>query len=88
MRNNMYNRALFILHKNVKPSYFHDVIEKEVLHSHSKENHFVGSKMLNFLIIFLFKQKVKILALSYSPYVRNVRNEKFKHIARPFRLHL
>ena len=30
MRKIMYNRALFILHKNVKPSHFQDVIETEV----------------------------------------------------------
>ena len=27
----MYDRALFILHKNVKPSYYHDVIKKKYL---------------------------------------------------------
>ena len=31
------NRALFILHKNVKPSHFHDVIVEEVFVSHPKE---------------------------------------------------
>ena len=41
MREIMYNRDLFILHKNVKPSHFHDVIEKEAFDSHSKEIHFV-----------------------------------------------
>ena len=34
----LYNQVLFILHKNVKPSHFHDVIEKEVFDSRSKEN--------------------------------------------------
>ena len=70
MRKILYNRALFILHKNVKPSHFHDVIRKEVFDSHSKENHFVASKMLNFLIIVLFTQKLKILVLSYSTLIR------------------
>ena len=37
----IYNRALFICIKNVKPLHFLDVIEKEVFDSHSKENHFV-----------------------------------------------
>ena len=42
MRKIMYFEALLILHKkNVKPSRFHDVIEKEVFASNSKENHFV-----------------------------------------------
>ena len=41
MRKFMYNQALFILHKNVKRSHFHDVIEKEVFDSHTKENQFV-----------------------------------------------
>ena len=36
----MYNQALFILHKkNLKPSHFHDVIQKEVFDSRPKENH-------------------------------------------------
>ena len=61
----MNNRALFILHQNVKPSHFHDVIEKEVFDSHSNENHFVASKMLSFLSIVLFTGKLKILVLSY-----------------------
>ena len=38
MRQILYNQVLFILHKNVKPSHFHDVIEKEVFDSRSKEN--------------------------------------------------
>ena len=59
MNNIMYNRALFILQKIVKPSHFHDDIEKEVFGSHSKENHFVVSKILNFLIIVLFTRKLK-----------------------------
>ena len=50
MRKIMYNciieRCLFCI-KNVKSSHFHDVIEKEVFDSHSKENHFVASKMLD-----------------------------------------
>ena len=33
MRKIMYNLALFILHKNAKRSYFHDVIEKELFKS-------------------------------------------------------
>ena len=37
-------RYLFCI-KDVKPSHFHDVIQKEVLDSHSKENYFVVSKM-------------------------------------------
>ena len=43
MRKIMYNRPLFILHKNVNPPtpHFHDVTEKEVYDSRSKENHFV-----------------------------------------------
>ena len=41
----MYNRALFILHINVKPSHFHVIIEKEVFDSHSKENHFMVRKL-------------------------------------------
>ena len=41
MRKIMYNRPLFILHKNVKPPHFHDVTEKEAFDSHSKENHVV-----------------------------------------------
>ena len=36
MRKITYYRALFILHKNLKPSHFHDVLEKEVLDLHSK----------------------------------------------------
>ena len=60
MRKNMYN-----LQKKVKPSHFPDVMEKVVFESHSKENHFVASKMLNFLIIVLFTRKLKILVLSY-----------------------
>ena len=41
----MYDQALFILHKkNVKPSHFHDVIEKEVFDSHSKRKSFHGSE--------------------------------------------
>ena len=61
MRKIMYNRALFILHNSVKPSHFHDVIEKkEVFESHSQENHFTVSKMLNFLIIVLFTQKLNL----------------------------
>ena len=66
MRKNTYNRALFILHKkNVTPSHFHDVIEKEIFDSHSKENHFMVSKMLNFFIFVLFMRTLKILVLSY-----------------------
>ena len=42
MLENLYCRALFILHKNAKPTHFHDVIEKEVFDSHTKENHFFG----------------------------------------------
>ena len=30
MRKIMYNRAVLILHKNIKPSLLHDVREKEV----------------------------------------------------------
>ena len=41
MRESMYSRALFILHKNDKPTHFHDVIEKEVFDSRTKENHFI-----------------------------------------------
>ena len=48
-------RYLFCI-KIVNPSHFHDVVEKEEFDLHSKENHFVGSKMLNFLIIVLFTQ--------------------------------
>ena len=64
----MYNQALSILHKrtNVKPLHFHDIIEKEVFNSHSKENYFVSLKMLNLMIIVLFTLKLKILVLSYS----------------------
>ena len=54
MRKIMYNRALFIMHKNVKSTYFHDAIEKEVFDSLSNEIRFVASNMLNFLIIVLF----------------------------------
>ena len=35
----MFNQALFICIKNLKPSHFHDVIQKEVFDSRSKENH-------------------------------------------------
>ena len=31
MRKIMYNRALYLLHKNVKPSNFHDVIVNEII---------------------------------------------------------
>ena len=51
--------------KNVKPSHFHDVIEKEVFDSNSKENHFVVSIILNFSIIVLVTRKLDILFLSY-----------------------
>ena len=47
---------LYILQKNVKPSHFHNIREKQVFDSHSKENHFVVSKMLNFLNIVLFTE--------------------------------
>ena len=33
MRKIMYKWELFILHKNVQPSHFHDVVEKEVFGS-------------------------------------------------------
>ena len=33
----MYNREQYALLKNVKPSHFHDVIEKEVFESYSKK---------------------------------------------------
>ena len=64
MRKIMYTRTLFILHKNVKPSHFHDVTEKEVFDSHSTEDHFVFQKMLYFLISVLFTRKPKCLVLS------------------------
>ena len=57
-------RYLFCI-KNVKLSHFHDVIEKELFESYSKENYFVVSKMTNFLIIVLFKRKLKNLVLFY-----------------------
>ena len=59
---------IFILQKkkNVKLSHFYDVIEKELFYSNSKENHFVVSKMLNFLMVVLLTQKRKILILSSS----------------------
>ena len=40
MRKIMYYRALFILHKNAKPSHFHDIIQKEQFDSHPKDNRF------------------------------------------------
>ena len=46
MRNCLIEGYLFCI-KNVKPSHFHDVIEKEIFYLHSKENHFVVSKILN-----------------------------------------
>ena len=62
----MYFRALIISHKQIKPSHFHDVIEKkELFASHSKENHFVVKKMLNFLIIVLLHE-TENYSLSYS----------------------
>ena len=57
---------LFISHKNVKPSHFHDVIEKEVFDSNSKENHFVVSKVLNFLDHCSCYTKTRNFVLSYS----------------------
>ena len=59
MRKILYHRAPFILHKNVKLSYFHDVMEKEIFDSHSKENHFMVQKILNFLIIVHFYTKTE-----------------------------
>ena len=41
------NRALFILHKNVSPSHFHDVIEKKYLILTQKKKKIMGNKMLN-----------------------------------------
>ena len=41
MRKIIYYRALFILHKNVKPSHVHDVIKKVVFDSHPNENRFM-----------------------------------------------
>ena len=61
----MYNRAIYFAKKNIKPSHFHNIREKQVFDSHSKENHFVVSKMLNFLN-HIFLLKLKILVLSYS----------------------
>ena len=39
----MCNRAaaIYFDYKNAKPSHFHDVIEKEILDSNSKENHLI-----------------------------------------------
>ena len=65
MRKIMYDRALCILHKHVKPS-LHTRHKKEVFDSHSKENHFVFWKMLNSLISVLFARKLKNILLSYS----------------------
>ena len=57
LRKIMNNRALFTLEKkSVKPLHFHDVNEKKAFDSHSKENHFVALKMLNFSIIFLLRE--------------------------------
>ena len=68
MRKIMCNRAaaIYFDYKNAKPSHFYDVIEKEILDSNSKENHFVVSKIQNFSIIVLVTQKLEILILSYS----------------------
>ena len=43
MRKIMYDRALFILHKNVNPSLFHDVIKKKsLIHTQKKIISFFG----------------------------------------------
>ena len=66
IRKMMYNRALFSLHKKRQTLTFSDVIGKEVFDSHSKENHCMVKKMLNFFIIVLDTRKLKILVLFYS----------------------
>ena len=66
MREIMYNRALFILHKKHRTLTLSRRHRTKIFDSHSKENHFVASKMLNFLIIVLFTRKPKIFVLSYS----------------------
>ena len=66
MRKTMYNWALVILHKKRQTLTFSRRHRKEVFNSHSKENHFLVQKRLSFFIIILFRQKLKILVLSYS----------------------
>ena len=68
MRKIMCNRAaaIYFDYKNAKPLHFHDFIEKEILDSNSKENHFVVSNIQNFSIIVLVTQKLEILILSYT----------------------
>ena len=60
VRKIMCNRAaaIYFDYKNAKPSHFDVVLEKEILDSNSKENHFVVSKIQNFLIIVLVTQKL------------------------------
>ena len=41
MRKIMCNQTLYILHKDVKPSHIHDVIENGDFDLHSKEDYFV-----------------------------------------------
>ena len=71
MRKIMYNWVLYVCVKNVNSSHFHDVTDKEVFDSQSKENRFMvykkaEQKMLNFLTIVLYTRKLKLLLLSYS----------------------
>ena len=58
-------RWLYCLKRSKSP-HFHDVIEKEIFDLHSKENHFMVSKILNFLILILYTRKQNILILPYS----------------------
>ena len=66
MRKITHYRAVFILHKNVKPSRFYDVKEKELFASHSKENHFLGLENANHHDYCSFYTKTENFVLSYS----------------------
>ena len=59
MRELMYNRVLFILHKKKRQTL-------TVSLCYRKKKYSVVSKMLNFLILVHFMRKLKILILSYS----------------------
>ena len=65
MRKIWYNQALFFCIKKLNPHIFTTSLKNKYV-SHSKENHFIVYKMLNFLIIVNFTRKLTILVLSYS----------------------
>ena len=47
MLKTMYDRALFVLHRNIKSSQFHDVIKNKYLIYTQNENHLKNAELLD-----------------------------------------